>query len=49
MEGSDILDWANERLGKHERLASLTVRDSLPQTLVGKLDRKALKAEVLGA
>ncbi len=47
--GPDLLDWANERLGKHERLASLTVRDNLPQTLVGKLDRKALKAEVLGA
>ena len=44
---SEILEWANDRLGKHERLASLTIRESLPQTLVGKLDRKALKAEVL--
>lgn len=55
LEGGDaiddgkILEWANARLGKHERLASLTIRDSLPQTLVGKLDRKALRAEVLPA
>ncbi len=47
--GPQIMDWANDRLGKHERLATLTIREGLPQTLVGKLDRKALKAEVLGA
>ena len=45
----DIRDWANERLGKHERLESLSIREDLPKTMVGKLDRKALKAEVLGA
>lgn len=44
-----LLTWANERLGKHERLASLTIRSELPLTMIGKLDRKALKAEVLAA
>ncbi|TNE33797.1 MAG: long-chain fatty acid--CoA ligase [Alphaproteobacteria bacterium] len=48
MDSDEILSWTNERLGKHERLASVTQRKSLPQTLIGKLDRKALKAEVLG-
>ena len=48
-DASAIEAWANARLGKHERLAALTVRDSLPKTMIGKLDRKALKADVLGA
>ncbi|TNE50622.1 MAG: long-chain fatty acid--CoA ligase, partial [Sphingomonadales bacterium] len=47
-EGQAIREWANKRLGKHERLAAVTVRDALPKTMIGKLDRKALKAEVLG-
>ena len=47
--GADELrDWANQRLGKHERIADLVIRDDLPKTMIGKLDRKALKAEVLG-
>ncbi|WP_428027932.1 long-chain-fatty-acid--CoA ligase [Altererythrobacter sp.] len=45
---SELLSWANARLGKHERLASLTIREELPKTMIGKLDRKALKAEVQG-
>jgi len=44
-----LLEWANARLGKHERLKSLTIRAQLPKTLIGKLDRKALKAEILGS
>lgn len=47
--GADELrDWANEHLGKHERIADLIIREELPKTMIGKLDRKALKAEVLG-
>lgn len=48
ISGDALMKWVNTRLGKHERLASLTVRDELPKTMIGKLDRKALKAEVLG-
>ena len=42
------LTWLNARLGKHERVFGLTLRDSLPKTMIGKLDRKALREEVLG-
>lgn len=38
--------WLNQRLGKHERVDGVLVRESLPKTMVGKLDRKALRAEV---
>ena len=45
-EGAALKDWLNERLGKHERVDSVVVRGSLPKTMVGKLDRKALREEV---
>lgn len=48
ISGDALKTWVNTHLGKHERLASLTVRDELPKTMIGKLDRKALKAQVLG-
>ncbi|HEY0960553.1 MAG TPA: long-chain fatty acid--CoA ligase [Novosphingobium sp.] len=38
--------WANERLGKHERIDEIVIRESLPKTMVGKLDRKALRSEI---
>jgi long-chain acyl-CoA synthetase len=43
-----LVEWASEHLGKHERLASVSIRDALPKTIIGKLDRKALRKEVLG-
>jgi len=43
-----LREWANRHLGKHERLATLHIRSELPKTMIGKLDRKALKAAVLG-
>jgi long-chain acyl-CoA synthetase len=46
--GEGLRDWLNARIGKHERVSAVTVRDALPKTMIGKLDRKALKAEVLG-
>ena len=45
--GEALAAWLNARLGKHERVDSVVVRNSLPKTMVGKLDRKALRAEVL--
>lgn len=46
--GADALKgWLNDRVGKHERVDSVVIRDDLPKTIIGKLDRKALRAEVL--
>ena len=43
----DLASWLNDRVGKHERVDSVVIREDLPKTLIGKLDRKALRAEVL--
>lgn len=40
-----LLAWAEPHLGKHERLAGLEIRESLPRTMVGKLSRKDLIAQ----
>lgn len=45
--GAGLRDWLNPRLGKHERVDEVVVRESLPKTMIGKLDRKALRSEVL--
>jgi long-chain acyl-CoA synthetase len=45
--GEDLAAWLNARVGKHERVDAVVVRESLPKTMIGKLDRKALRAEVL--
>ena len=41
-----LKDWLNARIGKHERVDAVVVRETLPKTAIGKLDRKALRAEV---
>ncbi|UIP07353.1 long-chain fatty acid--CoA ligase [Erythrobacter sp. SDW2] len=46
-DGPALAEWLNARVGKHERVDEVVVRDNLPRTLIGKLDRKALRAEVL--
>ncbi len=46
--GEELLHWLTPHIGKHERIESVVIRPSLPKTAIGKLDRKALKAEVLG-
>lgn len=38
--------WLNARVGKHERVEQVVLREDLPKTMIGKLDRKALRAEV---
>ncbi len=47
--GEELAEWLNARVGKHERVSAVVVRDALPKTMIGKLDRKALKAEVLNS
>jgi long-chain acyl-CoA synthetase len=44
--GADLMKWLNPQLGKHERVSDVVVREALPKTMIGKLDRKALRAEV---
>lgn len=45
--GDALKGWLNERIGKHERVDAVVIRADLPKTIIGKLDRKALRAEVL--
>ena len=45
--GETLREWLNERIGKHELVDQVVVREELPKTIIGKLDRKALRAEVL--
>ncbi len=45
--GDELKAWLNERIGKHERVDQVVIREELPKTMIGKLDRKALRAEVL--
>lgn len=44
--GAELAAWLNARVGKHERVSAVEIRDELPKTMIGKLDRKALRAEV---
>ncbi len=44
--GDALKDWLNGQLGKHERVDAVVVRQSLPKTMIGKLDRKALRLEL---
>jgi len=43
----ELANWLNAKIGKHERVDMVEVRESLPKTMIGKLDRKTLRAEVL--
>ena len=45
--GPEICLWLNGKLGKHERVSEVVVRESLPKTMIGKLSRKDLITEVL--
>ncbi len=45
--GEELAKWLNSRVGKHERVDAIVIREELPKTMIGKLDRKALRAEVL--
>ena len=47
--GEALAAWLNDRVGKHERVDSVVVRESLPKTMIGKPDRKALREEVASA
>ncbi|MEZ5689877.1 MAG: long-chain fatty acid--CoA ligase [Caenibius sp.] len=44
--GEELREWLDSRVGKHERVIGVEIRDELPKTMIGKLDRKALKQEI---
>ena len=46
-KAEDLRDWLNDRVGKHERVDAVVIREAMPKTMIGKLDRKALRAEAL--
>lgn len=46
VDADELKEWLNGQIGKHERVVGIEVRDELPKTMIGKLDRKALRAEV---
>jgi len=46
--GADLTAWLNPQLGKVEQVDSVVVRETMPKTMIGKLSRKDLVAEVLG-
>jgi long-chain acyl-CoA synthetase len=45
-DGKELMDWLNPQLGKHERVTDVIVRETMPKTMIGKLDRKALRTEI---
>ncbi|MEO5867785.1 MAG: AMP-binding protein [Sphingomonas sp.] len=45
--GEEIAAWLNPQLGRHERVDRVVVRLNLPKTMIGKLSRKDLIAEVM--
>lgn len=47
VDGAALMAWLNGRVAKHERVAEVEVRASLPKTMVGKLSKKELVEEEL--
>ena len=44
----EIRAWANERLGKTQRLASVEVRATLPRSPIGKVLKRELREQYAG-
>ena len=45
VDGTALKEWLNAKVAKHERVAAVEVRESLPKTMVGKLSKKELVEE----
>ena len=41
-----LMNWANQRLGKTQRLASITAVDELPRSAIGKVLKRELRARL---
>ncbi len=42
-DGPALLEWANAKLGKTQRLSGLTIVDSLPRSAIGKILKRELR------
>lgn len=49
VDGAALMAWLNPQIGKHERVDQVVVRETMPKTMIGKLSRKDLIAEVMPA
>jgi acyl-CoA synthetase (AMP-forming)/AMP-acid ligase II len=45
VSAEEIRSWANERLGKTQRLASVEIRQMLPRSAIGKVLKRELRDE----
>jgi long-chain acyl-CoA synthetase len=45
--GAQLREWLNPQLGRHERVDDVVIRLTMPKTMIGKLSRKDLIAEVM--
>ena len=45
--GDELRDWLNPQIGRHERVDQVVIRLTMPKTMIGKLSRKDLVAEVM--
>jgi long-chain acyl-CoA synthetase len=43
---NELRDFLRSRLGKHEMISELEIREALPRTPVGKLPKKELYDEI---
>ncbi|MEO8453112.1 MAG: 4-coumarate--CoA ligase, partial [Gemmatimonadota bacterium] len=43
-----LKEWINERVGRHQRVVRVELRDSFPRNALGKVLKKELRAEYLG-
>jgi long-chain acyl-CoA synthetase len=46
MTGEDLVEWAREHIGGYKYPREVHLIDTIPLTPVGKIDRKALRAQV---
>jgi acyl-CoA synthetase (AMP-forming)/AMP-acid ligase II len=44
VDAAALQAWANERLGKNQRLSAIEIRESLPRSPIGKLLKRELRA-----
>ncbi|CAN5743975.1 long-chain fatty acid--CoA ligase [soil metagenome] len=45
--GDELREWLNPQIGRHERVDQVVIRLTMPKTMIGKLSRKDLVAEVM--